>query len=85
MNDEDILHNLESLAGRLSVEVKYMNLDDEDVKIQSGTCNLKGKEVIIIDRRLSAKEKGSILSLHLRKYNTDDIFIPPFIRERLTI
>jgi len=83
MDDEDILHNLESLAKRLSVDVKYRNLNDEEFRIESGACNLKGKDMIIIDNRLPAKEKCRILSIQLKKYNTDDIFIPPIIREMM--
>lgn len=83
MDEEDILHNLESLAKRLSVDVKYRNLSDEEFRIESGACNLKGKDMIIIDNRLPAKEKCRILSIQLKKYNTDDIFIPPIIREMM--
>lgn len=83
MDEEDILHNLESLANRLSVDVKYRNLTNEEFRIESGACNLKGKDMIIIDNRLHAKEKCRILSIQLKKYNTDDIFIPPIIREMM--
>ncbi len=83
MDEEDILHNLESLAKRLSVDVQYRNLSDEEFRIESGACNLKGKDMIIIDNRLPAKEKCRILSIQLKKYNTDDIFIPPIIREMM--
>ena len=85
MDNEDILHNLEYLAKRLSVDVKYRNLSDEEFRIESGTCNLKGKDMIIIDSRLPAKEKCRILSIQLKKYNTDDIFIPPVIREMMRL
>jgi hypothetical protein len=80
MDTEDILHNLESLAKRLSIDVKYQNLSDEEFRIESGACNLKGKSIIIIDKRLPLKEKCRVLSIQLTKYNTDNIFIPPFLR-----
>lgn len=83
MDAENILHNLESLAKKLSIDLKYNNLDNEEFRIESGACNIKGREVIIIDSRLSAKEKCRILSGHLRKHNTNDIFIPPFLREMM--
>ena len=83
MDDENILYNLESLAKRLSVDVKYRNLNDEEFRIESGACNLKGKDMIIIDNRLPAKEKCGVLSRQLKKYNTDNIFIPPIIREMM--
>jgi hypothetical protein len=83
MDAEDVLHNLESLAKRLSIGIKYNNLDNEEFRIESGACNIKGKEVIIIDSRLPAKEKCRILSGQLRKHNTEDIFIPPFLREMM--
>lgn len=83
MDAEDILHNLESLARRLSIDIKYSNLDNEDFRIESGACNIKGKEVIIVDSRLPVKEKCRILSGQLKKRNIDDIFIPPFLREMM--
>ncbi len=83
MDAEDILHALESLAKRLSIDIKYSNLYNEEFRIESGACNIKGKEVIIIDSRLSAKEKCGILSGQLKRHNTEDIFIPPFLREMM--
>lgn len=83
MNAEDILHNLESLAKRLLVDVRYRNLSYEEFRIESGTCSLNGRGIIIIDNKLPIKEKGRVLSKQLKVYNTEDIFIPPIIREMM--
>ena len=84
MNDNDsLLQNLVDLADKLSIRVVFRNLRDDEFVIRSGMCSVKGDTLIIIDSRASLKEKIDTLCRELKKFNLDNIFIPPAMRDIL--
>ncbi len=84
MNPNDsLLQSLVELAEKLSVRVIFKNLNDDEFVIKSGLCSIKGDTFIIIDSRVSLEEKIKTLCQELKKFNLDNIFISPAMREIL--
>ncbi len=84
MNPNDsLLQSLVELAEKLSVRVIFRNLKDDEFVIKSGMCSIKGDTLIIIDSRVSLEEKVKTLCQELKKFNLDNIFISPAIRDIL--
>ncbi len=84
MNSNDsLLQSLIELAEKLSVRVIFKNLKDDEFVIKSGMCSIKGDTLIIIDSRVSLEEKVKTLCQELKKFNLDNIFISPAIRDIL--
>lgn len=84
MNDNDsLLQSLVDLAEKLSIRVIFRNLKDDEFVIRSGMCSVKGDTLIIIDSRVSLKEKINTLCRELKKFNLDNIFISPAMRDIL--
>ena len=84
MNSNDsLLQSLIELAEKLSVRVIFKNLKDDEFVIKSGMCSIKGDTLIIIDSRVSLEEKVKTLCKELKKFNLDNIFISPAIRDIL--
>ena len=84
MNSNDsLLQSLIELAEKLSVRVIFRNLKDDEFVIKSGMCSIKGDTLIIIDSRVSLEEKVKTLCQELKKFNLDNIFISPAIRDIL--
>jgi hypothetical protein len=82
-NKDSILHSLIELAEKLSVKVIIKNMQDEEFTIRGGMCSLKGETLILIDSRSSFEEKIKIFCRELKKFNLDNIFISPQLREIL--
>lgn len=82
-NNEFFLENLVELAERLSVQVIFKNLQDDEFVIRSGMCSVKGNTLIIIDSRVSLEDKIKTLCREIKKFNLDNIFIQPTLREIL--
>ncbi len=84
MNPNDsLLQSLVELAEKLSVRVIFRNLKDDEFVIKSGMCSIKGDTLIIIDSRVSLEEKVKTLCQELKKFNLDNIFISPAMRDIL--
>ncbi len=82
-NNDSILHSLIGLAEKLSIRVIFKNLQDDEFLIRSGMCSVKGDTLIIIDSRSNLEEKIKALIGELKKFNLDNIFIAPALREIL--
>lgn len=80
---ESTLAELEGLADRIGVRVRYERLAQGPVRATHGTCRLREEDLVIIDSRMSPLERLSVLSRELRRFSFDDVFVPPALRDWL--
>ena len=79
MTEKEILEELEDIACRVGVDVRYDRLEGK-----GGECIVKGKPYVIINEGLPDEEKISILVSALKKLDLEGIFLKPRIRELFT-
>ena len=75
------LEDLKAVTEKLSIEIEYSNLSDNEIAVQSGYCKYNGKEIIILDKSLPLEFQVSIILKILRNFNLDDIYVALWIRE----
>jgi len=78
LDAETILHHLEELATRLSIEVRY-----EAAAGRVGAATLRGQKIAIIDADLRAPERAGALATVLADEPLNGIYIAPEVREHL--
>jgi hypothetical protein len=78
-----LLNQLEDLADRLGIKVRYENLNLEESTGVGGLCRLKGDYLLIIQAQASAKEKMQVLIEALKRFPLGDLYIKPVLRELL--
>ena len=83
MNIHAQLDDLKSVAASCSIEIEISNLADEELSIQSGLCKIKGKHLIILDKKLEAEAQVDVLLKALTNFDLETIYVPSWIRERL--
>lgn len=83
MKPEKTYQDLKELAEKLGVTVSEQNLRSTGIKVKSGLCKVKGKNILIIDKNISFQDKNEILASCLSKMPYEDIFIVPALREFL--
>jgi hypothetical protein len=81
LSDTSLLQHLESIASQLGIDVRYENLSDEELSIHSGGCKFGGQNLIIIDIRRPMEERAQILAGELSKFDLEDFYILPRVRE----
>ena len=74
---------MKEIAEKLGVIVSEQNFRTTGIKVKSGLCTVKGKNLFIIDKHKSIHEKNEILASCLGKMEHEDIYIVPAVRDFL--
>jgi hypothetical protein len=83
MTHEELLIQLEDLAGRLNIQVQYESLKNEDPSTFGGFCRVRDQHMIIIHSRATISRKIDIFAEVLRRFDMDDLYMRPALREYL--
>jgi len=83
LDDGTLLDQLEELAGKLGIEIRYGNIGVEDSRRMGGLCRVQGKYFLIMHSRLTVKEKIGVIVKTLKGFEIGDVFVRPVIRELL--
>ena len=76
MTEEQILSELEDLADASNIAVRYEKGDFE-----GGYCVLKAERMIVINKRLMAARRASVLAQGLAEVGIDEMYLKPAVRE----
>jgi hypothetical protein len=83
MQSREVLEHLEDLAERLGIEIVYQRLVEEEFSVRGGLCKLNGVFKVFIDRSKPVDEQIRILAQGLSTFDTEEIYLFPYIREVL--
>jgi len=85
MDEDAVIEQLEGLARVLGIEVRYepISLEEETINVVGGFCILKGENLLIINSKVTAKDKIRVFAQALSRFSLDHIYIRPAIRELL--
>jgi len=83
MKPEQIYQELKDLAEKLEIAVSEQNFRMTGIKVKSGLCKVKGRNLFIMDKHKSIQKKIKILAYHLAEIPHENVFIVPAIRELL--
>lgn len=78
-----VLECLEALAEKLSIEIVYEKLGDEESSVRGGLCKVQKTYKIFMARSEPLDSQIKILVRALSFFDTEDIYLLPFIREIL--
>ncbi len=82
MTPTEILAELEKLANRLGVIVRFDSFDAKSAA-KGGLCRVHGSSFVVIDAGLPVMDKIGILSEALSTFDLEAIYLPPVLRTRL--
>ncbi len=85
MDEQFIIGQLEELAESFGLKIRYepMHQDEESIKLVGGVCRLKGENLLIINSKAPLEDKIKAFVQALRRFDLEDIYIKPVIRELL--
>ncbi len=83
MKPEQIYQELKDLAEKFEISVSEQNLRTSGIKVKSGLCKVKGKNLFVMDKHKSIHKKIDILASYLTEFPHEDLYIIPAIREIL--
>lgn len=83
MTQEELLKQLEELAGRVNVVIRYESLKKEDPATFGGLCRIKEQPVLFLHAKATVKRKIALLTEALKRYDVDEVYLRPALREHL--
>jgi len=83
MKPDQLYQELKDLAERIHITVSEENLKTSGIKVKSGLCTVKGKQIFIMDKHKSVHKKIRILAEQLATMPLEDLYIIPAVRELL--
>ena len=83
MDDGTLLDQLEELAGKLGIEIRYGNIGMEESRRMGGLCRVQEKYILIMHSKLTVKEKIEVIAKTLKGFEIGDVYVKPVIRELL--
>jgi ABC-type enterochelin transport system substrate-binding protein len=83
MKSEQLYQELKDLAERMQITVSEQNLRTSGIKVHSGLCTVKGKQMFIMDKHKSVHKKIRILAEQLATMPMEHLYIIPAVRELL--
>jgi hypothetical protein len=85
MDDHATLSQLEELAERLGITVRYESLRAEGFVHTGGYCRVKGRDFVIVHKKATVREKIHILAEALKRHDLGQLYILPSLRELLDV
>jgi hypothetical protein len=83
MKPDQLYQHLKELAEKLDITVSEQNFRITGIKVKSGLCKVKGKNLFVMDKHRSTRDKIEILADTLTQFPLEDIYIIPSVREKM--
>lgn len=83
MDDVTTLNQLEELAVRLGMTIRYEPLKIEGSVYIGGFCRVKGQNFVIVNRKATTIERIHILTNALKRCELSEIYMLPSLRKLL--
>ena len=83
MKTEQIYQGLKELAEKLNITVSEKNLLNTGLKVKSGLCRVKEKQLFVMDKNKHINKKVEILASCISQLPLEEVYIVPAIRETL--
>ena len=75
MDDESLVEQLDLVAERLGVEVRF-----EAFEGPGGLCVLRGQNVLFVNSDMSSAEQVEVMGAALSKLELDSVYVVPEVR-----
>lgn len=76
MKNEELIEEFHGLAGQLGITIRYEKGDFE-----GGYCILKDRRLLLINKKLIAARRASVLAAALQEIGLENVFLKPALRE----
>jgi hypothetical protein len=84
MDENTLLNQLEELADRLDIAVRYETALEDFPISHGGLCRLKDRYVIIVNKDISTAEKARTLGQAIARFDLETVYVRPVLRTFLS-
>lgn len=80
MNPEQQYTAIKEVASKLGVEVKEKNLHIPGIRVKSGLCKVRGKQLFILDKKKTLREKIALVAGCVSDFDYQALDIPEEVK-----
>ncbi|WP_027360641.1 hypothetical protein [Desulforegula conservatrix] len=80
MNPEQQYTVIKEVASKLGVEVKEKNLHVPGIRVKSGLCKVRGKQLFILDKKKTLREKVALIAGCVSDFDYQKLEIPEEVK-----
>jgi len=80
-NDQKLLGQLEEIAAKLNLKVRYEQIKKESRFYPGGLCRVKDEDLIIINSKAPLEDKINTFVQALENFDLSNIFMHPALRD----
>lgn len=84
LDEKAILDQLEDLANRLGIKVRYEQLKKEGSYYTGGLCRVKGEDILIVNSRAKEEDKIEAMAKALASFDLTELYVRPALRDFLS-
>lgn len=81
MNPEQQYTAMKEAASKLGVEVREKNLHVPGIRVKSGLCKVRGKQLFILDKKKTIREKVALVAGCVSTLDYQGIDLPEEVRK----
>lgn len=85
MKPDQLFVELKNTAEKLNILISEQSFRKTGIKIKSGFCIVKGKNIFILDKDLSINKKNELLAEFISGLDLDNIYLVPAVRDFINI
>ncbi|MFH1078686.1 MAG: hypothetical protein V1766_00235 [Pseudomonadota bacterium] len=83
MDNVSTLNQLEELALKLGMTIRYEPLKIEGSLYVGGFCRIKGQDYVIVNKKATTQERIHVLADVLKRCDLGEIYVLPSLRKLL--
>lgn len=83
MGESRLLEQLEELAGKLGIRIRYENLQKMNPGMTGGLCRVNGEFHLLVDKRTGRQERIGLFLGALKRFELNGIYMAPNLRSLL--
>lgn len=84
MDKDILLHQLENLAEKIGIEIRYEDIENDLPFSPGGLCRLGDRYVLIVNKAIPKEDMIRTVSLALVRFDLNRVYVRPGLREFLT-
>lgn len=80
MKPNQLYEELEQVLTKLGVEIREDPID-EGINSRGGLCNIRGRNLLIVNCNLAIPEKNKLIMQSLQSFDLESIYLKPYVRD----
>jgi len=81
VDDHTLLNQLEELAQRLTIDIRYVTIRQGDFLATGGFCRINDTYIVVMNKKSTVQDKIQTLVRAIKRFDLSKVYLRPALRE----